>query len=320
MSEPAAPAPSPRNRALILFAVIVVVVVVVAAVVAFAYLGRPPPSPINVAPHVVATLDNGTLDLDLPFWAWYSAPDLPLRGYTTSMNISYTSYASGLATEIRFAWGNVTGTAQPVRFVLERPVNVSLAGLIRPSAADAFAYLPAGECVAPCTHVGLVGGTSGPSASPSLEFARLQMNYTVYRMAETVNSVAHEWLQVNYTFESFGTYGGQPLPTANVSLPVTADLVPATPVSTFNGSRTSPWSLNYSARELQPANLSFGNVLPAVRFMAGASGGFNATLASTFRWDATSDSWVGFGADRGTTLSYQLFFDIRFGTLVTVFY
>ncbi len=315
-SVPVPPPPSPRNRSPFVFAVIAVVVVVIAAVIAYAYLGTPPRSPVNVAPHIVETLGNGTLYVDVPLWAWYSAPDLPLRGFATSVNISYSSYASGAATGIAFTWENLTGSTEPILFVLERRVNVTSFGFIRPMSANAFTYLPAGECEPPCTRVGYSTGTSGGASPPTLEFAKLQMNYTVYRMAETVNSVDRLWLQVNYTFDSSGVYGGVQLPTANVTLPAAADLVPATPALTFNGSRTSPWSLNYSAKELQPANLSFSNALPPLQFSAGSAGTLNATLTSSFRWDATSDSWVGFGAERGTTLTYQLFFDIRFGTLV----
>lgn len=321
LAEPPVPAAPPQKRFSSVVAVVVIAVIVVTAVIAFSLLRAPVPSPQNVAPHIVANLANGTAVLEIPFWAWYSAPDLRLRGFATSMNVSYSSTHLGAATSIPFQWGNISGTSESVRFVLERATNLSSLGeLVRPSSGNGFEYLPAGECDATCGKRGIVVGFSGPTPFQSVDFSRVRMNYTVYRIAEVRNSVEQRWLQVNYTFEALAKYLGVSLPAANVTLPGPSDLVPATSVQTITFPRTSSWALNFSARELQPTGTSFGNALPPLTFAAGSAGAFNATLGSSFRWDSTSDSWIGFGAGVGTTLSYQVFFDIRFGTLVVQYF
>lgn len=314
------PAGQPR-RMPALMVVLAVAIIVVVALVGYALLrvlSTPPTT--NVPPHVVAVLSEGFTFLDVPLMTFYTAPQVPLKGFHTNMSYSFASQSRGPSANFTFEWQNARGIIEPVRFVIE---STDTNSSFQPTASgfpDGFVYLPAGVCRAPCIREGWELGMSGVGIQ-YLESELWLMNYTVARMSATTASVEQTWIQVNYSLVRLGGFGDS-LPRSNVTVPTSSDLVPVGGVETIGYSKGGEWYELASAGSSTPSNMSFRHTLPPVVFNLGTAGNLAVDLTSEFRWNAASGYWLGwgFGPENGSgTISRQYYLDARFGGLLVQF-
>ncbi len=272
--------------------------------------GSNPPPVVNIAPHVVARLGNGSTWLDVPLMTLYSAPKLNVKGFATSVNLTWTSYSGEPSANITFQWGNVTGSSLPVHFVLDKaPYVYFLQG-----PADGFTYLPAGLCVTSCISWSETTSTRNVGEQ-GVNAVLWRMNYTLLKMAATVDSVNETWIQVNYSFRPLLEIIGEPLPFANVTAPTSADLVAVGMPVTLDYSKGSAWQYNASVHDFPMPPAAFHNSLPAIVIHAGNLN-LTAVLSSQFGWGPPDDNWIGLSGTDGANVTLQFYMDARFGALL----
>jgi hypothetical protein len=272
---------------------------------------QPPPDNGNTSPREVARLGGGAVLLNVPLMTMYTAPDLRVRGFGTSVDLHWSSALAGPSTNFTFQWSRVTGTSLPVRFVFDPgPPHPFFTG----GPANGFVYLPAGACSSPCLSQS-EDALSLAIGAQDAYFAIWRMNYTVHEMQAMQNHVNETWLQVNYSF-SPRVRGTEGLPAANVTVPGPTDLRPVgNPVHVLYGSGLS-WRYNVSIHDFVPPEVSFRRSLPPVVFNAGLVGNLTAVLSSSFAWGPAEDYHLGLSGTNGVSVTLQFYVDDRFGSLL----
>ncbi|HYM40577.1 MAG TPA: hypothetical protein VEY12_10655 [Thermoplasmata archaeon] len=299
-AKPAGPAEETArakwSRGRKIFAVIgALILVFVGVYVAYGYLNGLPPQ-------VLSVLGRGQAYLDVAFMTVYT-PSIP--GATDFNVTAMVTFANGW--QFPFAWGNVSGTSLPVRFVL------SPSDVFRTGPSDGFVY---GEAVSGTTRIGVVG-PHPPGAFVSLWF----MTYSVRQLTAWQGFTQATWLEVDYALAPVSLDFGEPLPVANVSAPVASDLIPAGITDDLNLSVQPGYVLPldhdiYNASSPWP---TFHHALPAVTFRAGSVGNFTASLTSSFQW-AKGDNYRVEMTFSGALHGYLTWYwDARFGSLYAVF-
>jgi hypothetical protein len=301
--------------------VLTVALLVVLAVVGYAiYEISIASRTVDVPPHVVAVLSNGSTLFEVPLMTMYTAPSLAIRGFTTNVSLHFESRAEGPSSNFTFRWQNVSGTSEDVRFVLDSVGRNSSFQPIAAGPEDGFVYFPAGICSAPCDHTGWSTGMSGNELEYLLSDLWV-MNYTVSRMAATVSSVEQKWVQVNYSLAWWGGLGNS-LPTGNVTPPSAADLLALGGNTTIGYTRGSSSFTPSLAGSMIPSNMSFQHSLPPVRIREGAAGNLTAVLAVRSGWNSATQYWLGWGfgpANGGGMITYRYYVDVRFGSILVQF-
>ena len=315
ISQP--PAAPVRRRWTAIVVVLVVVVITALAVVGTSYLfsqaPQIPPSkaPVNVAPHVVEFLGNGTSYFDFPYTILYTAPALGVKGFSTAANITYASFRGGPAAHLSLSWHPVNGPPLPVVFSFMPANRSSFADVFVRSANGGLQFDPAGECSSPCIREANTLTATNPG-SMGVVALKLAMAYQVTRMASTVNSTNASWIQVNYTLRTLSVNLGIQAPFANGTAPTAADLLVAGAPVYLNYSKGYTWSYDQDVHAFDLSAQRFVNSLPAISIST-SKVAFNATLTSAFDWDSTSDNHLQLSGSGPVTL--QFYVDKRFGTL-----
>lgn len=289
-------------------------------------LTRSPPSgtPVAVIPPTegaapareVAILGNGSMILDVPLMTMYSAPRLPVKGFATSVEVSFASFSAAPSSKFSFQWALQSKTDLPVRFVLE---TSSATGAFTPvlvaGPGNDFAVYPAGLCVSPCianrevTSTELVG-------NQGLISAKWEMKYTVGLMAQSREFGGGRWLQVNYVLHPIALSFGVSLPYANVTSPAPSDLVAVDGPVHLTSVPGVSWRYNVSVHDFPQAPTPSRYSLPAVVLHAGSMGDLVAVLSSTFAWNSAGDDRLGLSGTDGVDVTLQFYVDTRFGSLL----
>jgi hypothetical protein len=294
--SPAAPARAKWSRARKIFAVLgALILVFVGGYIVYGYLNGLPPEVLSAGGH-------GQVFLDVAFMTLYT-PSIP---GATDFNVTViVTFANGW--NVPFAWGNVSGSALPVRFLLA-PTNgfapgppngfVFAEGSAGPSSLGAIGPHPPGACV-----------------------IRLSMNYSVRELSAWEGFSQVTWLEVGYSLTPVSLDFGLPLPVANVSAPTASDFVPAGMVDSLNLS-VAPGYLWPVSRDIHNATNQFPmfhHTLPPVTFDAGSAGNFTASLTSSFAWTKGDNYRVmmTFSGNLHGWLTW--YWDDRFGSLFAVF-
>jgi hypothetical protein len=271
----------------------------------------PPPDDGNTSPHEVARLSEGTAILDVPMMPMYGPPALKVRGFATSVELSWSASSMGPSTNFTFQWAQVGGTDLPVRFVFD-------AGPPHPyfteGPDDGFVYWPTGLCASPCARLSedYLGWGIGEQ---SAYFAIWRMNYSVHEMEAMRNHVNETWLQVNYSFSPH-VAGTETLPASETSGAGPTDLLPVGERVDLNYGRGVPWRYNVSIHQFAMPAAPFQHSLPSVVLDAGAKGHLTAVLTSSFIWGPAEDYRLGLSGTSGVNVTLQFFLDKRFGALV----
>ncbi len=303
MSPPAAPPvpsdkpePAKWSRGRKIFAVLgALILVFVGGYVVYGYLNGLPPEVVSVGGH-------GQVYLDVVIMTIYT-PSIP---GATDFNVT-TSFTFANGGRILFSWGNVSGSALPVRFVLTPSGNFATG----PSNGFADAESPLGtESVA----------AMGPHP-PGAYLARWSMNYSVRELSAWEGFTHATWLEVDYSLTAISIDVGTPLPVCNASTPAASDLLPAGIVDDLNVS-VQPgyrWPISHDIYNASTPWPTFHHTLPPVTFAAGSLGNLTASLTSTFQWEK-GDNYRVMMSFSGNLRGYLTWYwDARFGSLWTVF-
>ncbi len=324
----AAPAPVPRKltrRWLALAAVLAAVAVVLASILV---LG---PS----APWQEAVLTQGRTFLDVPLAALYTAPSAPDQTVNTSAHVSYSSgfwLGSSSAvgpSSIFYEWSVDSGTALPVKFVLESswPSNRSSWFEDLP---NALGYFPAGP-LPPRGSAPSPNYVNGTLVGPDLQgifVTKWAMNYTVRKMGVMEGLTPREFFEVDYSLAVIEPGSVRLIVSTNVSAPLSTDLVATSqPFSVAPGVTRSLGgnSLSIDSRspftDYQPFHYNDTHIL----LYAGTAGVLGFGLHSTSWWSATCASMNQCWPTEDYTLNvsfsnqtawFQVYIDRRFGSLL----
>ncbi len=303
-----------------ILAVLLIVVIVLAAVLSYTFIVGLKSPLAQVPAHVTARLANGTTLLDVPLMTLYTAPAYQNHGFSTNVSLSMSSRFGGPSTSLSLRWGNVTGTAEPVRFALAPTIGESLGTAFVQGPENGFLALPAGNCTQPgCVQR---WGIEDPNpGDQSAYHEHWLMNYSVVRMAATVDGVSESWIQVNYSLEALAGFVGDPLPAANVTLPSAADLSPAVLINSYNMTKGQTTAALVEVHSMALPYAPFRHTLPLVAIDAGVVGNLTASLTSEFDWGPTETLWLGWSItaahDGPLTATYSI--DLRFGSPMVVF-
>jgi len=264
----------------------------------------------------VAILGNGSMILDVPLMTMYSAPRLSVKGFATSVEVSFASFSAAPSSKFSFQWALQSKTDLPVRFVLEAD---SVGGALTPAfvagPGNDFAVYPAGLCVFPCIAIREVTSTE-LVGNQGLISAKWEMKYTVGLMVQSREFGGSRWLQVNYVLRPLALSFGVSLPYANVTSPVPSDLIAVgDPVHLMYGPGVS-WQYNLSVRDFPQAPTPSRHSLPMVILHAGSVGDLVAVLSSTFAWNSAGDDRLGLSGTDGVDVTLQFYVDNRFGSLL----
>jgi hypothetical protein len=256
----------------------------------------------GLPPQVLSAGGPRQVYLDVAFMTVYT-PSLPgATEFNTSVIVLFST-----GWHIPFGWGNVSGSALPVRFVLA-PSDTFAAG---PS--NGFVYSGFGPGPTSIAEI----GPHPPSAFTSL----WSMNYSVRTMTAWEGFSQATWLEVDYALTPVSLDFGEPLPVANVSAPTASDLLPTGIVDDMNLS-VQPgfvWPVAHDIHNATALPPTFHHTLPPVTFDAGSAGAFNASLTSSFQW-AKGDNFRVAMSFSGNLHGYLTWYwDDRFGSLYTVF-
>ncbi len=288
------PEPPRWSRWRKIFAVLgALILVFVGGYVLYAYLNGLPPE-------VVASGGSGQTYVDAALMTFYT-PSIP---GAADFNVSVTVvFATG--EDFPFSWGNVTGTALPVRFVL--------------TPGDGFKLGPANGFVYGAGGSGRETISVDRPVPPGAYVSTWRLTYTVQELSAWEGFSKSSWFEVDYAltpvFLDFGGY----LPIANVTVPGTADLVPAGIVDNVNLSAQPGylWNIDRNLTDFAIPTSPFHHTLPAVTFDAGSAGNFSAALTSSFQW-AKGDDYRVTASGSGTVHgSLTWYWDERFGSLFT---
>ncbi len=328
-AEPPAPTPPstpPRRSAASRWIALGVAAVFLVAIVA-AYLvyyrtvpGTQDNPTVNIAPHVTAYLSNGTTYVDIPLMTRYTAPALQNRDFASNASFAVSSRFGGPSTTYTFRWTNLSGTTEPVRFVLSPTVGYSLGTAFAPGPANGFLAFPGGNCTEPGQGQRWVSEGTAPD-DQSVDHELWRMNYSVFRMAATVESVEQSWIQVNYSFLPVMGYVGDPLPAANVTAPVASDLLPPDGTTVYNLSKGQFVGALAEVHGFALPNTPFRHALPSVTIRAGSVGNLTVRLTSEFLWGPAEHLWLGWSVTAAHDLSFstQYSLDLRFGSILVSF-
>ncbi len=278
------------------FAVIgALILVFVGGYVVYGYLNGLPPQ-------VVASGGTGHVYLDAALMTFYE-PSIP---GATDYNVSVTVlFAAG--EHFPFAWGNVSGTSLPVRFVL------APSAAFRVGPADGFEY---GE-----------GGTGPESLGtdrvtpPGAYVSTWSLTYSVRELSAWDGFTQTTWLQVDYALSVVSLDFGGYLPIANVTVPGASDLAPTGVVDNLNLSAEPGylWTIDRNLTDFAIPASPFHHTLPAVTFEAGSAGTFSAALTSSFTWGKGDEYRVTASGSGTTHGALTWYWDERFGALYSMY-
>lgn len=292
-----APTESPRpkwSRARKVFAVLgALILVFVGGYVVYGY-------PNGLPPEVLSSGGRGQVFLDVALMTFYT-PSVP---GATDFNVTLTVvFATGM--DFPFGWGNVSGTALPVRFVLTpSPVFVS-------ASPSGFVFEEGGP-----------GSIGIDRPVPPGAFVSLwSMAYTVQELSAWEGFSKTTWFEVDYALTPVSLDFGGYLPIANVTVPGASDLLPTGVVDNLNLT-VQPgylWTLDRSFSDFTLPSSPFHRTLPPVTFDAGSAGNFTAALTSSFQWGKGDDYHVKMSGSGTMHGSLAWYWDRRFGSVFTIF-
>lgn len=303
MTPPTAPAGSPGkpphpkwSRGRKVFAVLgALILIFVGGYIVYGYLNGLPPE-------VLSSGGRGQVFLDVALMTLYT-PSVP---GATDFNITLTVvFASGM--RFPFSWGNVSGTALPVRFVLAPSqvfVNASLNSFV-------------------CDEGGPGPGSIGVDrpVPPGALVSLWSMSYTIQELSAWQGFSKTAWFEVDYSLTPVSLVFGAYLPVANVTVPGAPDLIPTGVVDNMNLT-VQPgylWTLDRGFSDFTLPSSPFLHTLPPVTFDAGGAGNFTAALTSSFRWGKGDDYNVKMSGSGTMHGSLAWYWDRRFGSVFTVF-
>lgn len=272
-----------------------IILVLVGGYVVYGYLNGLPPE-------VVSSGGPRQVYLDAALMTFY-APSIP---GATDFNITlYVVFAAGQ--DFPFHWGNISGTALPVRFVLS----------------------PGGDFTAAASNGFVFGdGGSGPSSiavdrpvPPGAYVSLWSMVYSVQELSAWEGFTKTTWLEVDYSLTPVSLIVGAYLPVANVTVPGATDLLPTGIVDNMNLSAQPGylWTLSRGLSNFTPPSSPFHHTLPPVTFDASSAGNFTATLTSSFQWAKGDDYRVTMSGSGTSHGSLTWYWDGRFGSLFPAF-
>lgn len=275
-----------------------------------------PRGSLDVAPHVVAVLANGSAMLEVPLMTLYTISAPQHTDVQTNMSFRVSSTYGGPSTAFHMRWSNISGAEEPIRFNLVTSGIPSQGTTFHSNGWDEFQAQPAGDANETGSGQGWSLGMAG-SDIQQVYYERWVMNYTILQVAQTQASVESRWVQVNYSLAYWGSVGDD-FPAGNVSAPTSADLMPIGGRGTFNLSRGSTISALLSTNDPSISSMTFRHAMPPIVLRAGGLGNLAATLSSEFTWDSSAGYWVGWTitAQRAVILYEQGFLDKRFGSLL----
>lgn len=271
-----------------------VAAVVVLGGVGYAYLDSRLPGAERV---VTRDLVMGTTTLELPVMTFYAAPVAPGLNATTTVVLSANS-------SVVYHWEDATVGGYRVVFVPDFAGQPYLA----PGATGGSFRLFPGQIRGAAAEV-IFGGRDGRSGVFSVAWV---LEYTGTFMERVgVAGAQDHWVELRYRLR-VPELRFRDFPAANVSVPATADLVPA---GTWSVGFLGGADFRVGLEDVGGAGRIFGEAILGPSLSLGAHGMLPATLRNEFRWGSGDRYTVAIGGSGDFRATVTLSWDVRFGSL-----